>query len=121
MFILDIDQQDDGLSRQTTPPAPAPQAQGSAPVATATTGSQLRSRFHPAATSTGASESSRDGSGQTGSSVRDEPEQVPDQQSEGEGGDESLITVRLILYGSTTKPIQVSPTSTLADVRRYTV
>lgn len=43
----------------------------------------------------------------------------PSQQQEEEGGeDDSFITVRLIMYGSTTKSVRVSPTTTLADMRR---
>ena len=76
----------------------------------------------------------RDDSGQTGrtgSGVTESERLNQQREEEGEeeeerGGeegkreDDSLITIRLIMYGSTTKPVRVSPTSTLADMRRYT-
>ena len=73
-------------------------------------GSELRSRpGHSAAT--------QPASG-VGSS-RDEPKHVEtERDQQHEEGDESLITVRLILYGSTTKTVRVSATSTLAEMRR---
>ena len=87
-------------------------------------GTQLRSRLRTTAASTGDSGSSRDDSGQTGyaghTTSRTAESEQPSQQQE-EGGDNSLITVRLIMYGSTTKPVRVSPTATLADMRRYDV
>ena len=72
----------------------------------------------------------RDDSGQTGRTgsevtESERPNQQRDEEEEERGGeerkreDDSLITIRLIMYGSTTKPVQVSATTTLADMRRY--
>ena len=91
-------------------------------------GTQLRSRVrHSTAASTGdsSSETSRDNSGQTGDTESgvaesERPSQRKEEEGERGGGeDDSLITVRLIMYGSTTKPVRVSPTTTLTDMRRY--
>ena len=58
---------------------------------------------------------SRGGSGDNQSDQQmTQPEQ--DEQVEEEG--QTLIIVRLILYGNTTKPVRVSATTTLAEMRR---
>ena len=119
------DREPQEASNPTTQQVPqSTSAQHSQTSSSSSDGTQLRSRLRTTAASTGDSGSSRDDSGQTGyaghTTSRTAESEQPSQQQE-EGGDNSLITVRLIMYGSTTKPVRVSPTATLADMRRYDV
>ena len=113
----------DNSTTQQLPPTSA-QGQGQASSSVPSEGTQLRSRLHTTAASTRKSSggSSRDNSGHTGSQATESEwlNQQQEEPEEGEGGeDDALITIRLIMYGSTTKLVRVSPTTKLADMRRY--
>ena len=105
-----------GSSNSTSQQSTSAQ-RGPPPSSVPSDGTELRSRLRSSAASTG--DSGLSGSGGTSQKVAESERPSQQREEGGGGGGDDLITIRLIMYGSTTKSVRVSPTTTLADMRRY--